>query len=168
MSFAMNQPNYARYTVIYIDKLNKVHETHPGLYLQLQSGSIGIKRTDKPFSRQPIDLTLEQTINADAANKLTGVSYTTNSIKARQRWCKSHSIRSKIIAHVMEEVDLRPDQDVTADLEQSRINRHSMQLENCINHIKQNMNPFSKDIDKNFYITFQRDKRLHQTSKIFA
>lgn len=148
--FAMNQPNYARYTVIYIDKLNKVHETHPGLYLQLQSGSIGIKRTDKPFSRQPIDLTLEQTINADAANKLTGVSYTTNSIKARQRWCKSHSIRSKIIAHVMEEVDLRPDQDVTADLEQSRINRHSMQLENCINHIKQNMNPFSKDIDKKF------------------
>lgn len=146
--FTFNQPNYARYTVMYHDKLMKVHETHPGLYLRLQRGSFGVKRTDKQFSRQPVDLTLEQTINADAANKLTGISHTTNSIKARQRWCKSHSIRSKIIAHIMEESGLRPDQDITADLEQSRIKKHSLQLEQCLNHIKQNMNPFAKDVDK--------------------
>ncbi|KAL4718512.1 hypothetical protein ACJJTC_002715 [Scirpophaga incertulas] len=127
---------------------NGSEKSHPGLYLNLQSGSMGVKRTDKPFSRQPVDLTLEQTINADAANKLTGISHTTNSIKARQRWCKSHSIRSKIIAHIMEETDLRADQDITADLEQSRIKRHSLQLDHCITHIKQNMNPFSRDVDK--------------------
>ncbi|CAH1645610.1 unnamed protein product [Spodoptera littoralis] len=148
--FTFNQPNYARYTVIYHHKLMKAGESHPGLELNLQGGSMGVKRTDKPFSRQPVDLALEQTINADAANKLTGISHTTNSIKARQRWCKSHSIRSKIIAHIMEETDLRADQDITADLELIRIKRHSLQLDHCITHIKQNMNPFSRDVDKDF------------------
>ncbi|GFU94344.1 uncharacterized protein TNCV_4368181 [Trichonephila clavipes] len=57
----------------------------------------GIKRTNKPFSRQPIDLTLEQTINADAARTLTGITHLTNSISARQRWARSHDIRSTII-----------------------------------------------------------------------
>lgn len=64
-------------------------------------GTFGVKRTDKPYSRQPVDLTLEQTINADAANKLSGVSHMTNSISARQRWCKSHTLRSTIISHMM-------------------------------------------------------------------
>jgi hypothetical protein len=147
--FTFNQQNYSRYTVMYHEKLMKTRETHPGLHLRLQNGSFAIKRTDKPFSRQPIDYTLETTINADAANKLTGISHMTNSISARQRWCKSHSIRSTITAHVMGETGLRPVQDITADLERSRINRHSLQLQNLIAHMKQNVNPFSKDNDKN-------------------
>jgi hypothetical protein len=53
----------------------KARETHPELYLRLQNGSFAIKRTDKPFSRQPIDYTLETTISAYAVNKLTGISH---------------------------------------------------------------------------------------------
>lgn len=70
--FMVNQPNYARYTVKYLDNLLRVDITHPGLKERFQNGSFGVKRTLKTYSRQPIDLTLEQTINADAANKLTG------------------------------------------------------------------------------------------------
>ncbi|GFY05336.1 hypothetical protein TNCV_2207821 [Trichonephila clavipes] len=50
--------------------LSGEHETHPDLYEGFKQGFFGIKRTTKPFSRQPIDLVLEQTINADAARKL--------------------------------------------------------------------------------------------------
>lgn len=74
---------------------------------RLKKDSYSVKRTQKSFSRQPVDLTLEQTINADAANKLTGISYLTNSIAARQRRFKSHSIRSTIIHFVMERAGLR-------------------------------------------------------------
>lgn len=49
----------------------KIDETHPGLREQFEKRSFGMKRTKKSFSKQPIDLTLEQTINADTANKLT-------------------------------------------------------------------------------------------------
>lgn len=71
--FIFNQQNYARYLIKYHDNLLKVNDTHPGLREDFEKGSFGVKRTDKPFSRQPVDLTLEQTINADAANKLTGI-----------------------------------------------------------------------------------------------
>ena len=57
---------------------------------------IAIKRTTKPFSASPIDLTLEQTINADAASQRTGISSLTNSISARQRWAESHYLRTML------------------------------------------------------------------------
>nr|CAH7764794.1 unnamed protein product [Callosobruchus chinensis] len=147
--FAFSQQNYSRYLVKYHDNLLKVDQSHLGLKEQLQLGTFGVKRTDKPYSRQPIDLTLEQTINADAANKLTGVSHTTNSISARQRWCKSHTLRSTIISHTMEQAGLRKRQDITADLQKSRINKNSQQLLNFTDNIKQNINPFAADLDKN-------------------
>ena len=49
-----------------------------------------MKRTPKSFSRGPIDLRIEKTINADAACPRTGVSALTNSISARQVWAESH------------------------------------------------------------------------------
>ena len=77
----------------------------------------------------------EQTINADAANKLTGIVHTTNSLSARQRWCKSHSIRSTIVSDVMDETGLRKHQEVTADLQKSRITMNSSQVKRLIAHI---------------------------------
>lgn len=71
--FIFNQQNYARYLTKYLDNLVNVDKTHPGLRMQMEQGTFGIKRTSKSYSRQPVDLTLEQTINADAANKLTGI-----------------------------------------------------------------------------------------------
>lgn len=78
--FVFRQQNYARYLVKYLDNLIKVDETHPGLREKFEKGSFGMKRTKKPYSKQPIDLTLEQTINADAADFAYNYS-----ISARQR-----------------------------------------------------------------------------------
>ncbi|CAH2102425.1 unnamed protein product [Euphydryas editha] len=102
--FAFNHQNYARWTVTYRYNIMKVAETHPGLEEDFKKGFFGIKRTGKPFSRQPIDLTLEQTINADAARRLTGITHLTDSIAARQRWARSHEIPSTIVNHVLEEI----------------------------------------------------------------
>jgi hypothetical protein len=49
----------------------------------------------------------------------------------------------------MEVTGLRPNQDViTADLEGSRINKHTLKVQNFISHIKQNLNPFSNHLNK--------------------
>lgn len=61
-------------------------ETH------FKRGSFGIRRTNKDFSRQPTDLVIEQTKNADAAST-TSVSNFTDSVGACQRWCIPHSFR---------------------------------------------------------------------------
>lgn len=101
----------------------RIDETHPGLHENFEKGSFGIKRTTKPFSKLAIDLTLEQTINADATNKLTRISHITNSISAKQRWCRSHTIQSTINTHTMKEAGLTKLQDVTADLQNSKVKK---------------------------------------------
>ncbi|GFX03208.1 uncharacterized protein TNCV_1700921 [Trichonephila clavipes] len=95
--------------------LNKVDETHPGLKNYFMNGCFGIKRTDKPFSSIPIDLTLAQTINAEAARYLSGTAHFTNSLAALQRWTRSHSIRATIISRVLDVCGLKQLQDVSAD-----------------------------------------------------
>lgn len=144
--FTCNHPNYARWTVKYQYNHVKVAETHPGLEEQFKNGFFGIKRTSKPFSRQPIDLTLEQTINADAARKLTGIIHLTDSISARQRWARSHDIRSTVITHVMEEAGLGKTQDISAELQASSIKKSSEQLTNFMKTFDQYINPFSHDL----------------------
>lgn len=146
--FMVNQPNYARWCVKYYDNLQSVEETHPGLEEDFKSGCFGIKRTDKSFSRIPIDLTLEQTINADAAKRLSGIAHFTNSLAARQRWSKSHSIRAALISHVLDVCGLRCLQDITADLQPNRIKIFENQLALFIDILETNCNPFDPDLNK--------------------
>ena len=56
-----------------------------------------INRTMKTSSGNPIDLTLEQTVNADASSQRTGIASMTNSISAHQHWVESHFLRTTII-----------------------------------------------------------------------
>ncbi|KAG5868946.1 hypothetical protein JTB14_005538 [Gonioctena quinquepunctata] len=124
----------------------KVAETHPGLEEEFKNGFFRIKRTAKPFSRQPVYLTLEQTINADAARRLTGIVHSTDSIPAHQRWARSHDIRSTVITNVLEKVGLGKNQDISAELQPSNIKKSTEQLENFIKSFDQYINPFSHDL----------------------
>lgn len=117
--------------------------------IDFESCSFGIKRTSKSFSRQPIDLTLEQTINADASKRLTGVINFTNSISARQRWAKSHSLRSTIISHVLENIGLKSRQDISNELEKSKIEKASSAVQKFVVIIKKYIDPFDQTIDPN-------------------
>lgn len=165
--FTCNQPNYARWTVKYLDNLLKVNETHPGLSDEFRKGFFGIKRTDKTFSQQPIDLVLEQTINADAARRLTGVIHFTNSISARQRWARSHDVRATIISHVYEELGLQKQQDVSADLDNNNIKNSITQLQTFITTFDKFINPFSQTIPTDQLINISSGKAASNEVKNF-
>lgn len=169
--FIFNQGNYSRWLLKYHDNLLKVHLTHPGLENDFKNGYFGVKRTDKPFSRTPVDLTLEQTINADASRRLTGITHFTNSISARQRWSKSHSIRSTVVSHTYDITGLKKAQDITGDLEKHQIQKDSIQLQNFISMLKQNINPFnSVDIQQCraiFYTILLRAEQRRKKYVIF-
>ena len=60
--------------------LNKTSCTHPEVYSDFQNRWFGIKRTAKSFSGTPIDLNLEQTINADDSSQRFGITSMTDSI----------------------------------------------------------------------------------------
>ena len=67
--FATNPPHYARWMVRYHLDLLNVDQSHLGVRQMLKTGALTIRRTSKPFSRSPVDLTLEQTVNADAEHR---------------------------------------------------------------------------------------------------
>ncbi|OXU26620.1 hypothetical protein TSAR_012112 [Trichomalopsis sarcophagae] len=77
---------FARWLTFYDDKLLNIDKSHPGLKNQLL---IGVKRTDKRFSRVPVNLTLEQTVNAECGRRLTGISHL-NLLKNRIEQSKRH------------------------------------------------------------------------------
>ena len=83
--FALNQQNCARWMVMYHENLLKLLQTHPTVYEDFKKGLFGIKGTPQAFSRIPVDLSLEQTINADVASQQKGIGYLTDSIAARQK-----------------------------------------------------------------------------------
>ena len=91
--FTFNHPNYARWLVRYHDNLLKLKSTHPQIHEEFLKGCFSLKKTTKSFSRLPIDLTLEQTINADATCQRKGILALTNSIFARQRWAHFTVVR---------------------------------------------------------------------------
>ena len=98
--FATNHVNYSRWlTKFQLDLLN-VEDSHPGLRDLLNQGVFAIHRTDKAFSRCPVDLTLEQTINADAASRLTGMSSVTDNYQARLRWMVTKSTRASLASQL--------------------------------------------------------------------
>ena len=107
-----------------------------------------IKKNQKPFSRLPVDLTLEQIINADATSQRTGISVVTNSISARQRWPESHCIRLSVISHLFEELNFTKKEDISRDLKPNTIKIYGEHLETIILTTINTMNPFSLDFNK--------------------
>ena len=146
--FALNQNNYAKFLIVYLNSLLRVEESHPGLVDEFKKGSFGIRRTEKPHSRIPIDLTLKQTINNHMARTMTDVVNLSDNFESRQRWVAIHSLRCKLISVTMERCNLRKKQDVTQDLTKSSLTSCAKNLEKLLNCLKERTNPFGDSIDK--------------------
>ena len=118
------------------------------MYSEFTSGNFSIKRISKPFSKTAIDLTLEQTINADTASQRTGITAMTNSISARQRWAKMHHISTTMISNVFNELGLTRSDDVSKELKPNKIRKNCNDINALTNSIIDTMDPFSNEINK--------------------
>ena len=132
----------------YHDNLLKLSETYHEVYKDFQEGCFAIKRTQKDFSTFPIDFTLEQTINANVTGQKTGITSLSNSIGARQRWARSHFLRTKIISYVFDKVGMSKKEDVAQDLRPNQMQKNNKHSQNIIETLPENVNPFSENIDK--------------------
>ena len=114
----------------------RLDKSHPEVYEEFKKGCFSLKRTKKPFSAGPIDLTLEQTINADAASQRTGVTSITNSISARQRWAESHALRTRIISTLFDQLGIMKRDDISKDLKNDQLKRNAKDIQKIITMIK--------------------------------
>lgn len=144
--FAFNHQNYARWLSRYCDNFMNIENTHPGLLKEFQTGALSIRRTPQNFARSPIDLTLEQTINKDAANRLSGIIAFTNSINARRRWSETHSARTAVTSHLLDFTRLSKTNECLANEYQSKI--FTRQVQRFTEELCQNINPFDDGINQ--------------------
>ncbi len=131
-----------------------LNTTHPGVKGMLEGGAMSIRRTTKDFSRSAVDLTLEQTINADAASRLTGVARFGHSDSARKRWMITRAARSEIVGLLLEKAGLKSKEDVTKELRPHRVQKDNADIQKVIDGIKKTMNPFvtsTEEPDVNLY-----------------
>ena len=99
-----------------------------------------------------MDLTLEQTVNADAASRMTGISAFTQNVNARSRWMITHSLRSAILGYLFTLAGLRKSEDSTQELTHHRIVRDNSDVQKIISGIEETLNPFNEAAqDGNLY-----------------
>ena len=133
--FALNQPNYARWFVIYLSNLIRLKQENSHLVTEFRRGAFGIRRIKANFARSPVELTLEQTINSDASNQLSN-NLAADFVSARQKWALNHSMRTKILTAVKENVRLPQKDDTSYSLKKSRIKKDQNNLQSIISAIK--------------------------------
>lgn len=67
----------------------------------------------------------------------------------------------------MEQTGLKKSHDITADPENSKIKRNSLQLENVITNIKQDINPFSNDLEKSLLYNISTSQAIQANIEQF-
>ena len=165
--FALNNLNYARWICHYLNNLLLIDRTHPSVYEDFKNGMFAIARTKKSFSRQAIDLTLEQTVNKDAANGSFGIGAFTNNISARQRWADGHFAKMTIVTNLMDELNLTKNEDITEGLKTHRIKRDQRDLEKIKQMIVDNINPFNPDLEKDKLFNISTGKAASEDTQNF-
>ena len=66
MFFAYNHQNYLRYIPAYLVTMINLPDTHPGAEDLISKKGFSASRSSVPLSRNPVDITIEQTINSHA------------------------------------------------------------------------------------------------------
>lgn len=93
-----------------------VDVSHPGVRDIVEKSTFSIRRTLKCFSETPLDLALEQTINADVVSRFTGIAAFSQSSYARCRWMNIGFAKSRIIGNLFSKAGLSDSDYLTKEL----------------------------------------------------
>lgn len=131
--FSLNRPNYARWGSHFLEKLKHLD---PAALDILKAGAFSTRRTKKTYSRSPIDLTLEQTVNRDAASSATGITAFANSESAFRRWCVSLTQRSMAVSEMKDMSGTQPGETPANQLRKRRIEKDNNDVETLSTMLK--------------------------------
>ena len=96
--FALNRSKFARWLVKYYYSNFEIKWKTSRVYNQFKQGWFAIRRTKNTFPSASIDLTLEQTTNAEEPSQRLRVLFILNPISAKQRWVESHYLFTGIVS----------------------------------------------------------------------
>ena len=103
--FTYNHHNYSRYIQAYLVTMLNLSDTHPGAEELLTSNGFCVSRSIVPLSRNPVDITIEQTINCHAKSHGGIVGFSRN-CAAYYRWCITRHLRAKYVEATLNMADM--------------------------------------------------------------
>lgn len=140
--FALNRPNYARWGSYSLEKMASLNKEALDI---LKAGAFSIRRTTKEFSRSPIDLTLEQTVNRDASSTATGITHFSNSVNAFRRWSCNLSQRGMAVSEMKELSGVHRDETPAKQLRENRIKQDNRDVVLLKKLLQETCNPFAAE-----------------------
>jgi len=138
--FCLNRPNYARWGVLFLEKLNSAD---PNIRTVLEKGAFSIRRTSNDFSRTAVDLCLEQTVNRDAASPMRGIVGFHYSENAIRRWCTTSTQRGMSVTELRRLTGLLSEEQSRIQLRESRILKDNQHIHALLDTVTETCDPFS-------------------------
>ena len=99
--------------------------SHPDLQRILTEG-FSVNRTGKAFASVPVDVALEQTIDANAKSRLKGIMVFEEISTAVNWWIVTTSVKSKTLNAVLDYADTNISYDISKELRASRAEQNHL------------------------------------------
>ena len=126
--FMTNHHIYACWMTFYSVDLANLETSQPNLQTFFTEGGFSINRTGKSFASVPVDIALEQRINANAKTWLKGVMTFADISRAVNRWIVTASMKIKILNAVLDYADMNISYDESKKMRASRIREEQNDL----------------------------------------
>lgn len=144
----MTDHHYARYTIYMLSLLN-MKDSHPGCE-DLIRHSLSVNRSELPFNRNAVDITIEQTINKHAKSSGGIIGFSRN-YAAYMCWCMTRSARSEYVEATLDLIGMNEIASSKKDLRTSEILKSEAYISNTTDAINNFMNPFEVEDHNSLY-----------------
>ena len=149
--FTYNHYNYSRYMPAYLVTMLHLSDTHPGALKLLKSNVFSVSRSTVPLSRNPVDITIEQTINRHAKSHGGIIGFSRN-YSAYYRWCVTAHFRAKYVEATLNMADMTTTEtSVQKELKSSQIKSSEEGVTNVKDAVVGFTNPFTVENKKELY-----------------
>ena len=111
----------------------------------LHKGAFSVRRTTKNYSRSAVDLSLEQSVNRDAASQMKGIVAFRNSDSTMRRWHLTMTQRAMVVTELRSFTGLEIGETAAAQCRSSRIKKDNKQMFALSQKIDEFCNPFADE-----------------------
>ena len=137
-------------------ELANVKNEKPEVIDALTKGAFSINRSGNAFAGVPIDMVLEQSINAHAKNRLKGIIAYADIDSAVNRWHVTSPMKSEIANALFEYADMKNNEEGNKEVNEERKKRDKEDLEKLKKLITSTINSFKQRRQR---LSFQAENR---------
>ena len=123
-----------------------MQDTNPDIHQIFTKGALSVRRAKNYFARNHVTMTLEETINADAASRRTGINAFQQSVAEKSIWTITKSVRSALLGELLTKTRIECSEDLYKELNENLVERANTDR---MNLITASHNPFSRDSSEN-------------------